>query len=172
MWPFFGNRVFASVTKSRWGHEPSPWSSMTGVCTKGKDGHTGKTAVEEAGGRDWNCQQDCGLPSEAKRQRVWPRESETLLESRVSEEPCQHPAFRLPASRTGRGYISVPLSHPICRYIIIAALGNDYSLWVQMCSLNHIQALARGARRSRHTGQLGEIICLRLSVLQCRNNNN
>lgn len=119
---------------------------MSGVVIKGKDGHIGRMATHEAGGRDWSvapasqgtaraagcCQKPRGkerLPLECQRP---PQRKQSL--GRTTPTP-QHLAFRPPASRTGRGHISVVLSHPICRFIITATLRNQYSLSIQMHSL-------------------------------------
>ena len=91
-----------------------PKSKKTGVLTRrGKSGHrhTQRRRPDEDRGRDGGdamglqAKERQGLPATTKvRKEAWSRFS---LRAPRRNQLCHHPGFRLPASRTGRQYVSV-----------------------------------------------------------------
>lgn len=93
---------------------------MTNVLIKGKDRHIGRTATYEDRCRDWSdVATSQGRPRiDSHHQKLRVRKTQGLRGSIVSDRPCQHLAFRLLRSRTGREYISVVPSPSVCGILL------------------------------------------------------
>ena len=128
MW-LFGNRVFADVTKLRWGRTRWGWTLTQWLVSleeeENLDTHTGRTPCDDGGRHCRDASRSQGTPRIAGSQQK-PEEArmDSSLESSEGAGPCPHLDFSLLASEVCERLNFCCFKPPGLWYFITVALGN------------------------------------------------